>query len=65
MDKCLNKSREAELEPNQNNTFPEEIPSTSSGQKSQKQWCGENTTKVIFHLDLLSLRMPQNLLRCA
>ena len=37
MDKFLTKSREAELEPNQNNTFPEEIPSSSSGQKKQKQ----------------------------
>ena len=31
MDKFLNRSREAELEPNQNNAFPEEISSTSSG----------------------------------
>ena len=36
MDKFLNKSREAELEPNQSNTFPEEISSTSSGQKKAK-----------------------------
>ena len=33
MDKFLNRSREAELEPHQNNAFPEEISSTSSGQK--------------------------------
>ena len=33
MDKFLNKIREAELEPNQNDAFPEEISSTSSGQK--------------------------------
>ena len=36
MDKFLNRSREAELETNQNNAFPEEIPSTSSGQKKSK-----------------------------
>ena len=36
MDKFLNRSRKAELEPNQNNAFPEEIPSTSSGQKKAK-----------------------------
>ena len=36
MDKFFNKSREAELKPNQNNTFPEEISSASSGQKKAK-----------------------------
>ena len=36
MDKFLNRSREAELEPNQNNTFSEEIPSTSSSLKKAK-----------------------------
>ena len=36
MDKFLNRSRKAELEPNQNNAFLEEIPSTSSGQKKNK-----------------------------
>ena len=36
MDKFLNKSREVELEPNQNNTFPNEIPSTSCGKKKEK-----------------------------
>ena len=65
MDKFLNKIREAELEPNQNNAFPEEISSTSSGQKKKQKQCSEeNTTKVIFCSDLFSLRMPQNLLCC-
>ena len=37
MDKLfLNRSREAEFEPNQNNAFPEEISSTSSVQKKSK-----------------------------
>ena len=36
MNKFLNKSRDAELESNQNDTFPEEIPRTSSGQKKKK-----------------------------
>ena len=36
MDKFLNRSREAKLETNQNNAFPEEIPTTSSGQKKSK-----------------------------
>ena len=36
MDKFLNRSQEAELEPNQNNAFPEEISSTSSGKKKSK-----------------------------
>ena len=36
MDKFLNKIREAKLEPNQNDAFPEEISSTSSGQKKSK-----------------------------
>ena len=37
MDKFFNKSREAELEPNQKNTFPEEISSTSNGQKKKSK----------------------------
>ena len=32
----MNKSRVAELEPNQNNNFPEEISSTSIGKKKSK-----------------------------
>ena len=36
MDKFLNRSREAELEPNQNNAFSKEISNTSSGQKKSK-----------------------------
>ena len=36
MDKLLNRSREAELKPNQNNAFPEEIPSSSSGKNKAK-----------------------------
>ena len=37
MDKFLNRNRKAELKPNQNNAFPEEIPSSSSDKKKQKQ----------------------------
>ena len=50
MDKFLNKSREAELEPNQNNVFPEEIPSTSSGQKKAKtvMWRKHNKSYLSF-----------------
>ena len=55
MDKFLNKSREAELEPNQNNVFPEKIPSTSSGQKKAKtvMWRKHNkklsVIRIYFH----------------
>ena len=50
MDKFLNKSREVELEPSQNNTFPEEIPSTSSGQKKAKtvMWRKYNKSYLSF-----------------
>ena len=65
MDKFLNRSRKAELEPNQNNAFPEEIPSMSSGQKKTKTVISRKYKKIIFCSDLLSLRMLQNLLRCA
>ena len=37
MDKFLNKIREAELKPNQNDAFPEEISSTSTGQKKKQK----------------------------
>ena len=36
MDKFLNRSREAELEPNQNNAFSEKVSSASSDQKKAK-----------------------------
>ena len=36
MDKFLNRSREAELEPNQNNAFPEEISSSKKFLKISK-----------------------------
>ena len=36
MDELLNRSREAELKPNQNNAFPQEILSTSSGENKAK-----------------------------
>ena len=49
MDKLfLNKSREAELEPNQNNAFPEEISSTSSVQKKSKNDDVKKIQKLSF-----------------
>ena len=52
MDKFLTKSREAKLEPNQNNTFSEEIPSTSNGQKKAKtvMWRKCNKSYLSFGL---------------
>ena len=50
MDKFLNKSREAELEPNQDNTFPEEINSMSSDQEKAKTviWKKYNKSYLLF-----------------
>ena len=50
MDKFLNKSRKAELEPNQDNTFLEEISSTSGGKKKAKtvMWRKYNKSYLSF-----------------
>ena len=50
MDKFLTKSREAELESNQNNTFPEEISSMSNSQKKSKtvMWRKYNRSYLSF-----------------
>ena len=48
MDKFLKKIREGELEPNQNDAFPEEISSTSSGQKNKNSDVKKMQQKLSF-----------------
>ena len=53
MDKFLNKIREAELEPNQNNAFLKEIFSTTSGQKTSKNG---DVKKILYNKSYLLFR---------
>ena len=48
MDKFLNKSREVELEPNQNNTFPEEIPRRAVVKKNKNSDVEKIQQKLSF-----------------
>ena len=48
MDKFLNRNRKAELKPNQNNAFPEEIPSSSNDKKNKNSDVKKIQQKLSF-----------------